>query len=327
MFLGTILLLNKLSPLWPDIKSNLIRLFGKMEKNNGTVVILIVDDDELVRMTLSVLISTLGYHCLVAGDGVEALTVLNSTKVDLVFSDVVMPGMDGMELLSNIKEHHKDTDVIISTGYSDKANYAEVIKAGAIDFIKKPIDQAELEAKLARAMRERNMVQELEKLSRQDFLTSLLNRRSFDERFSDEVERAFRQNYSLMLAFIDIDNFKVYNDQYGHQKGDKVLAGLADILLDCTRGSVDMCFRLGGDEFAVVLPQATASQGTEILQRILLSFLERNFGTTTLSIGLVSCVRNSEIPREEDDENIKERADQAMYDAKASGKNCVVTRV
>lgn len=297
-----------------------------MRKHKNSAVILLVDDDELVRMTLSVLVGTLGYHCLVAGDSKEALAVLSSTKVDLVLTDVVMPGMDGIELLKTIRHDYKDTDVIISTGYSDKVNYAEVIKAGAIDFIKKPIDQAELDAKLARALRERKMMRELEKLSMQDPLTSLWNRRAFDERFSNEVERAYRQSYPLMLAFLDIDNFKQYNDQYGHQKGDKVLIGLADILREYTRASVDMYFRLGGDEFAVLLPQATASQGTEILQRILLSFVEQHFGTTSLSIGLVSCIRNPDVSREKDDEVIKERADQAMYEAKGKGKNCVVTK-
>lgn len=298
-----------------------------MDENKDSVVVLIVDDDELVRMTLSVLMSSFGYHCLVAGDGVEAIAVLKSTAVDLVFSDIVMPGMDGLELLGHIRDNYKDTDVIISTGYHEKASYSEVIKAGAIDFIKKPIDQAELEAKLARAVRERKMMRELERLSRQDGLTTILNRRAFDERFPDELERAHRQGYPLMLAILDIDNFKQYNDKYGHHEGDKILVNLADILKECTRESVDLCFRLGGDEFAVLLPQATASQGTEIVQRILLKFVEQNYGMTTLSIGLVSCNRNEALPREKDELEIKERADQAMYDAKRNGKNCVVTRV
>lgn len=298
-----------------------------MEDKKDSVVILIVDDDELVRMTLSVLMSSLGYHCLVAGDGVEAIAVLKSTAVDLVFSDIVMPGMDGLQLLTYVKENYMQTDVIISTGYHEKASYSEVIKAGAIDFIKKPIDQAELEAKLARAIRERSMMQELERLSMQDGLTSILNRRAFDKRFTDEVERAHRQHYPLMLAIIDIDNFKEYNDNYGHQEGDKVLINLAEILKECTRESVDMCFRLGGDEFAVLLPQATASQGTEIVQRILLSFVEQNFGSTTLSIGLVSCKRNEKVSKDVDEITIKKMADEAMYDAKNRGKNCVVTRV
>lgn len=298
-----------------------------MEAKKDSIVILIVDDDELVRMTLSVLVGSLGYHCLVAGDGVEALAVLRSTAVDLVLTDVVMPGMGGMELLEHIRLQHKETDVIVSTGYHEKASYAAVIKAGAIDFIKKPIDQAELEAKLARAVRERHMMRELERLSKQDSVTGILNRRAFDEHFSNEVERAYRQKYPLMLAVIDIDNFKEYNDEYGHQEGDNVLKSLAEIMKECTRESVDMCFRLGGDEFAVLLPQATINQGTEIVQRILLSFIERNFGSTTLSIGLVSCKRNKKIAKDIDEKIMKERADQAMYDAKKGGKNCVITRI
>lgn len=298
-----------------------------MAEKKDSVVILIVDDDELVRMTLSVLIGSFGYHCLVAGDGIEAIAVLKSTAVDIVFSDIVMPGMDGLQLLNHIIENYKETDVIISTGYHEKASYSEVIKAGALDFIKKPIDHAELEAKLARAVRERNMMRELERLSRQDGLTKILNRRAFDERFPDEVERAHRQNYPLMYAVIDIDNFKEYNDEHGHQEGDKILINLAEILKDCTRDSVDLCFRLGGDEFAVLLPQATATQGIDIVQRILHNFVEKNFGTTTLSIGLVSCKRNEKIPKEQDELAIKEKADQAMYNAKKNGKNCVISQV
>lgn len=298
-----------------------------MEEQKKSVVVLVVDDDDLVRMTLSVLVSSLGYHCLVAGDGVEAIAVLRSTPVDLVLTDVVMPGMDGLALLAHIHENYPNTDVIVATGFHEKASYAEVIKAGAIDFIKKPIDQAELDAKLARVVRERNLVRNLELLSKQDSLTGLLNRRAFDESFSCEVERAFRQKYPLMLAIIDVDNFKEYNDKFGHQKGDEVLVSLAEIMKECTRESVDMCFRLGGDEFAISLPQTTASQGTEVVQRILLAFLEKNFGETSLSIGLVSCKRNKKLSKEEDEQAMKERADQAMYDAKKSGKNCVVTRI
>ena len=298
-----------------------------MEEKKDAVVVLIVDDDELVRMTLSVLVSSLGYHCLVAGDGVEAIAVLQSTAVDLVFTDIVMPGMNGLELLGHIRADYKGADVIVSTGYHEKSSYSEVIKAGAIDFIKKPIDQAELEAKLARAVRERRMMRELERLSLQDGLTSLFNRRAFDERFPSEVERAHRQNYPLMLAIIDVDNFKQYNDAHGHHEGDKVLINLADILRESTRDKVDMCFRLGGDEFAVLLPQANANQGTEIVQRILLSFVEQSFGITTLSIGLVSCKRDEKIPRDVDEMAIRERADRAMYDAKNNGKNCVVARM
>jgi len=296
-------------------------------KENDSATILVVDDDELVRKTLSVLVSSLGYHCHLASDGLEAVEVLKSQKCDLVLSDIMMPNMDGIELLKYIIRHHSDTDVIIATGYNERTSYADVIKAGAIDFIKKPIDQAELEAKLARALRERHMIRKFEELSMCDALTSLLNRRAFDLRFPREVERANRQSYSLYLAFIDVDNFKEFNDAHGHNEGDKVLIALSDILMEGTRNSVDLCFRLGGDEFAVLLPQTTATQATEIVQRILLQFVENDFDGTTLSIGIISCLRDKKMRAEEDLARLLKRADQAMYDAKKSGKNCVICRI
>jgi len=298
-----------------------------MDDQKSTATILIVDDDEMVRLTLKVLISSLGYYSLVARDGQEALQILASTPIDLVLSDVVMPVMDGLELLEHIRRDHPASDVIIATGYSDRATYADVIKAGAMDFIKKPIDQAELEAKLARAFRERDLVRRLEQLSLSDGLTALYNRRAFDQKFSLEVERANRQGYQLFLAIVDVDNFKEFNDTFGHQEGDQVLIALARILEECTRTNVDLCFRLGGDEFAVLLPQTTASQATEIVQRILLRYIESGFGKTTLSIGVVSCRRNVDMPLIEDEGQMRQRADQAMYDAKNSGKNCVVCRI
>lgn len=298
-----------------------------MEDTKKSAAILVVDDDELVRVTLNILISSLGYECIVADGGKEALAQLDKQHFDIVLSDIVMPGMDGLELLSRIKSEYKSTDVIIATGFSERASYADVIKAGAMDFIKKPIDQAELEAKLTRAFRERELIRKLEQLSLSDSLTSLWNRRAFEQRFTREVDRANRQGYQLFLAILDIDNFKDFNDTFGHQEGDRVLIDLAGILVECTRNNVDMSFRLGGDEFAVLLPQTTADQATEIVQRILLKYIECEFGTTTLSIGVVSCRRNMDVPLNEDETAMKERADQAMYDAKHSGKNCVVCRI
>lgn len=180
-----------------------------------------------------------------------------------------MPEIDGMELLTHILAHYFNTDVIIATGCNSRVRYADVIRAGAIDFIKKPIDQAELEAKLARAMREREMIKKLEALSLSDRLTSLLNRRAYDQYFPSEVERAYRQGYPLFLALIDVDDFKVYNDTYGHDEGDKILITLGNALRTFTRKNVDLCFRLGGDEFAVMLPQTTLTQAKEIIQRVM----------------------------------------------------------
>ncbi len=298
-----------------------------MITDKESTVILIVDDDDLVLKTLNVLISALGYQCLLAGDGLEAVEVLKEKRCDLILTDVLMPNMDGLELLAYVRENFPKIDVIVATGFSERASYADVIKAGAIDFIKKPIDQAELEAKLDRAMRERKMVSELEQLSLSDSLTSIYNRRAFDKYFVHEVERAFRQDYQLFLAILDIDNFKEYNDKLGHPEGDKVLVSLGEILVECTRQNVDMAFRLGGDEFAVLLPQTSANQTIEIIQRILLRFIEANYGKTTLSIGIVPCDRDPKLDLEVDIARMKARADKTMYEAKSSGKSCVICRL
>ena len=290
-------------------------------------VILIVDDDRPVREALSVVVSSLGYHSLIAADGLEAMKILKEKKCDIVLCDLVMPRMDGMEVLKHILKHHYDTDVIIATGHNKKVRYADVIRAGAIDFIKKPIDQAELEAKLARAIRERRLIKKLETLSMSDGLTSMLNRRAYDQRFPDEVERAHRQNYPLFLALLDIDNFKAYNDTYGHSEGDKILITLGTTLNEYTRNSVDLCFRLGGDEFAILLPQTTVAQAQEIIERVMINFSQSNDNQTTLSVGIVACNRDDQVDLLGDIHRMQKEADQAMYDAKSSGKNRVVCRV
>jgi diguanylate cyclase (GGDEF)-like protein len=290
-------------------------------------VILIVDDDRPVREALSVVVSSLGYHSLIAADGLEAKKILKEKKCDIVLCDLVMPRMDGMELLKHILKHHFDTDVIIATGHNKKIRYADVIRAGALDFIKKPIDQAELEAKLARAIRERRMIRKLETLSMSDGLTSLLNRRAYDQRFPDEVERAHRQSYPLFLALLDVDNFKVYNDTYGHSEGDKILITLGKVLNEYTRNSVDLCFRLGGDEFVILLPQTTITQAKEIIERVMFNFSDVNANQATLSIGIVACRRNDKLDLKDDIHGMQKQADQAMYDAKSSGKNRIVCRV
>ena len=301
-----------------------------MQRNHtiqGAAVILVVDDDDSVRIVLGTAVRSMGYHCITAADGLQARDILDETPCDIVLCDLVMPNMDGMELLDHILANHFNTDVIIATGYTDQVKYADMIRAGAIDFIKKPIDLAELEAKLARVIREQQMIRNLEAQSMSDSLTALMNRRAYNQRFPHEVERAHRQNYPLFLALIDIDNFKTYNDTYGHDEGDNILALLGATLLELTRNSVDLCFRLGGDEFAIVLPQTTAGQAREIIQRVMRQFSAGNPNHPTLSIGIIACRRNDDIDLMSDIHQMQIRADQAMYEAKESGKNRVVAHV
>ncbi|MBC8317109.1 MAG: diguanylate cyclase [Desulfobulbaceae bacterium] len=293
------------------------------EKRN--MEILLVEDDQFVRETLQILIQSFGYGCDIAFDGFDAVEKLLKKKYDVVVTDVSMPKMDGLELLAHIQAKHEYTDVIIITGYSDKAGYAEVIKAGAVDFLKKPFEKEELQAKLHRVERERNMVQELEELSLRDELTGLYNRRYFAHKLEEEVGRAQRQGHQVYLAILDVDNFKGYNDAFGHVAGDEVLNDVGRILNTCTRRNVDFTFRYGGDEFAAILTQTDEEQAVKVISRVLDFFSRKKHGDTSLSVGLVRCLFMESMSWAENAEAMVHRADKALYLAKNSGKNQIVS--
>lgn len=124
--------------------------------------ILVVDDDQMIREIVVRLLSALGYDCVAAADGLEAVAELKHTPFAVVITDMMMPRMDGMQLLSFVKEHHPGTDVLVITGHSDTFVYSNIINAGGSDFIIKPFDTDELEAKLKRIFRERKLIHGLE---------------------------------------------------------------------------------------------------------------------------------------------------------------------
>lgn len=285
--------------------------------------VLIVDDDPLILETICFFVSSFGFGCESASSGPEALDILTREKFQIVISDIVMPGMDGMELLKEIKNLYPEVGVIIVTGYAENYSYSDVIRAGAIDFISKPFQKDELEAKLDRVVREQNMIRELERLSNCDALTGLYNRRYFDIKLTEEVQRADRQDYQVVLGMLDIDFFKGFNDTYGHQAGDKLLKIVAGVLRACTRENVDFLFRYGGDEFSFILTQTNIDQAASVAERILTSYREQEFdiGETSISIGLTQCDPNRKKSWQENASILVEKADQGLYKAKNNGRN------
>ncbi|MBU0731105.1 MAG: diguanylate cyclase [Proteobacteria bacterium] len=293
-----------------------------LEKKNFKV--LIVDDNPLIRELLEFSLNSFGYAYTSAEDGIEATKLLKKEPFAIVITDMIMPNMDGMQLLSHIRENYPQIGVIVITGYTGSFSYTDVIKAGANDFITKPFTADELEAKLNRLTREQEYIRELEYLSLCDALTNLYNRRYFDVKLHEEAHRSHRQNYPLTLLMIDVDRFKDYNDSFGHQAGDDVLKAISDILLSCTRENVDWVFRHGGDEFAIITPYITIEQTLHIAERILNTYRSKNFTPTTLSIGIARFCRNEKNSWEEDLTTFVRRADNALYKAKDSGKDNIV---
>ncbi|MGA6925791.1 MAG: diguanylate cyclase [Desulfosarcina sp.] len=291
--------------------------------------ILIVDDDLSIRDAMHEYIDLFGYRASVASSAEEALDVLSASVVEVVITDILLPGMDGLALTDRIKRNH-DVDVIVMTGYSTEYSYEEAISKGASDFVFKPVRFEELLLRLKRVLNERHLNQErvqmlekLKKLSITDGLTQLFNSRHFYSQLKGEIERVNRYGHKLSLLLLDIDNFKEYNDTYGHLEGDKVLLRIGRIIRACLR-KMDTAYRYGGEEFTVILPGTHAEEATTVAERLRAAVAAEDFfdgiGTgvrVTISIGVTQYRQEEEIA------SFVQRADQAMYQSKQGGRNMV----
>jgi two-component system cell cycle response regulator len=278
--------------------------------------VLVVDDDTQFRETLVQLLSVLGFETGSASSGPGALTKLKENEYTFLLADMKMPDMDGLKLIEQAGEDFPDMSIIAMTGYAEGYRYIDVINAGASDFIKKPFESEELEAKVNRIISERNLRKELSRLSITDSLTGLFNQRHFYSRLKEEITRAQRQSHSLALILLDLDHFKAYNDTYGHLAGDEVLRNLGRIINNNIREGVDSGYRYGGDEFAVILIDADLSVASEIGKRIQSALLQGNF---TASVGYATFVDGMT------EKELVSEADKNLYKAKLKIKSSMVS--
>ena len=293
--------------------------------------ILIVDDDDTIREAMHEYMERAGFNAFTAASAEEAIKVLEANAIEVVITDIMLPGQDGLELTDLIKGKC-DTDVIVITGYSGTYSYEEAINKGASDFIFKPVRFEEVVLRLKRVLRERQLTKErvqilekLEKLAITDGLTKLYNLRHFYDQLEVEVDRSNRYGHSLGLLLLDIDRFKVYNDTYGHLEGDKVLIKLCQTIRSCLR-VMDSAYRYGGEEFTIILPETGGEEAKTVAQRIRKAvetekfFPEPNMPSqVTISIGV------TEYCQEEAFTDFIKRADKAMYLSKLAGRNKVST--
>jgi two-component system cell cycle response regulator len=245
-----------------------------MEKrhNYKEEAILIVDDEAEVGTVVKALLMSLGFNAEYVEDGNSALELLRKGDYNFLITDINMPYLNGIDLIKIVSTENPDISIIAMTGYDKDYTYMDVINAGAADFIVKPFNIDEIEAKISRVLTERNTREKLEKLSITDDLTGLYNQRHFYHKLRDEIERANRQRRYLSLILLDLDNFKLYNDRFGHLAGDDVLSKSGKIIQSNIRDNVDTAFRYGGDEFAVILVEADESIVESIIERIKAGF-------------------------------------------------------
>ncbi len=291
--------------------------------------ILIVDDDAAIRDSMLEFITRSGYNAQTVSSAEEAIELLKSTPVDLVITDIILPGRNGLQLTDLIKQNY-DIDIIVMTGYSENYSYEEAINKGASDLVFKPFRFEELILRLKRVLKERRLAKDrnrilskLENLAITDGLTKLYNLRHFYNQVEIEIDRSNRYGHPVALLLLDIDNFKTYNDTYGHLEGDKVLVKLAQIIKSCLR-TMDCAYRYGGEEFTIILPETTGEEAKNVAHRIKTSVEIENFFpesgdvvNITISIGVTEYFKKEQLT------TFIQRADQAMYNSKAKGRNAI----
>ncbi|NTV57039.1 MAG: diguanylate cyclase [Deltaproteobacteria bacterium] len=254
-----------------------------MDIDKAKELILVVDDDQRVCEVLKELLGALQFPTASAPSGAEALKMLKDRPYTFLLADMKMPEMNGMELIRRSRENLPTVGVIAMTGYAEEFKYVDIINAGANDFVKKPIDIAELEAKIVRCISERDLKKELSRLSVTDSLTGLFNQRHFYMRLREEIVRSTRQKHPLALILIDLDNFKEYNDRHGHIAGDQALRHVGKSILRSIREGVDSGYRYGGDEFAIILIDSDILIAEEIGKRV--RFAIKDSGELRASLG------------------------------------------
>jgi diguanylate cyclase (GGDEF)-like protein len=285
-----------------------------------TVHILIVDDDVTIRYLINEFVEMAGYRPAVAATAEEAIGLLEKHHFDVAISDIMLPGMDGLELTAFIKKNY-DTDVIVITGYSGDYSYEEAVDRGASDFVFKPVRFEELMLRLKRVLKERQMKKELQRLAITDGLTKLYNSRHFYKQLLLETQRALRYEHPLTLLILDIDYFKNYNDTYGHLEGDKVLSAMGRIIKGCLR-KMDSAYRYGGEEFTVILPETGIDEAGIVANRIK-NNVEKELFTPkkNMSLNITISIGITEYSPEEELPTLIKRADMAMYDSKQKGRS------
>jgi two-component system cell cycle response regulator len=298
----------------------------------GAGRVIVIEDDAATLRAHEAILRRAGHIVETATDGQEGFEKILASRPDVVLTDWVMPRMDGVTLCRLLKGHEelRSTYVLILSTKSETAAKVTGLDLGADDYLVKPVETNELLARVRSGLRLRRALLELaaknellERLALTDSLTTLPNRRAYEESLESEIARAMRHCKPLSLLYLDLDRFKEVNDLHGHAVGDEALVGFADLLRRHSRRG-DLAARIGGEEFAVLLPHTARSQAALVAERIRRALEAAPVGRTlpvamTVSIG-VSVFKGENAA---DAVSFTKDADDALYRAKAEGRNRV----
>ena len=288
--------------------------------------VLIIDDAEQIHHLVRARLKGLAVDIICSSTGQTGLAAAKAEQPDLILLDVNMPGMSGFEVCKLLKDNAEtyNIPVVFLTGVDETVNKVKGFDLGAVDYVTKPFDPAELRARVRSALKTKELMDMLTTQAQIDGLTGLHNRRYFDHRLEQELSEAQRYEKPVGLLLLDIDHFKSINDTYGHPKGDQVLSKLAEVLTQTCRGS-DIPCRYGGEEFAVILPESMADFAYQSGQRLLVEIRQHPELTSilgqpvTVSIGAACAGPGDRITPAA----LIHNTDQALYASKTSGRNRV----
>ena len=289
--------------------------------------ILIVDDEKSNLMVLTHILSP-EYTIYTAKDGQDAINKAGKLLPDLILLDIIMPEMDGYEVLTTLKNsaETRKIPVIFITGLDSSEDEEKGLVLKAADYIGKPFRPAIVKLRVGNQIQIVNQMRTIERLSMIDQLTNIPNRRSFDNRLNMEWNRAIREKAPISLLMTDVDKFKVYNDTYGHQQGDTVLQTVAAVYSRTLKRSGDFAARWGGEEFVVLLPNSDKNGALMVAEQIranveseIIPIPDGGNTKVTISIGVNTLMPTSDSSLE----GFVSGADTALYTAKETGRNRV----
>jgi two-component system, cell cycle response regulator len=288
--------------------------------------ILIIDDSPEIHTLVKIRLDQEDVVIHSAHDGAAGLTAARELQPDLILLDIDMPGRNGFAVCSDLKADActMDVPIIFLTAFTSLEDKIRGLDLGATDYITKPFDAAELRARVRASLRTRRLVGLLSKKAMIDGLTGLWNRTYLDALLSREYSAARRSGQPLSCVMTDVDRFKTLNDTCGHGFGDDVLRGIAGIFNAHCRAEDVVC-RYGGEEFTILLPNTLVQSAANLAERLRQEIESHTFlhhgepVKITCSFGVAEL--SGPVPP-----SLIDRADEALYRAKHSGRNRVEIR-
>lgn len=292
--------------------------------------ILIVDDERININILNTLLKA-DYKIMAATSGEQAIKAAVDGQPDLILLDILMPGMDGHQVCRKLKSDPatRSIPIIFITAMGDAENETMGFALGAVDYIPKPFNNAVVKARVGVHLRLKRQNDMLENLASMDALTEVPNRRAFEQARTVEWRRCQRDNLPISIIMIDVDQFKQYNDNYGHGAGDECLSRIAKAISGCVHRPGDVLARYGGEEFAAIMSGTHSAGAMQMSQQFHSAVADMKISHehskvapyVTLSIGVATADKLDAVTPEQ----LLEAADRMLYEAKQSGRN--TTRV